>query len=115
VDAAIQTAIQRSILENGGDGLTLVARNITGYRRDVLKEQFLASLDGYGWLERGECIRRFSRWMGFRRTGPNIEDTARSVINGLIRDDRILSKGSQIRRVREDNSAMPSGESTVSD
>jgi hypothetical protein len=114
VDAAIQTAIQRSILENGGDGLTLVARNITGYRRDVLKEQFLASMDGYGWLERGECIRRFSRWMGFRRTGPNIEDTARSVINGLIRDDRILSKGSQIRRVREDNSAMPSGENTVS-
>jgi hypothetical protein len=113
LDAAIQTAIQRSILQNGAAGLTIVSRNIAGYRREVLKEQFLASMDGYGWLERGECIRRFSRWMGFRRTGPNIEDTARSVINGLIRDDRILSKGSQIRRVREENIAVPGGESSV--
>lgn len=114
VDSAIQTAIQRSILETGDAGLTLVARNITGYRRDVLKEQVLASMDGYGWLERGECIRRFARWMGFRRTGPNIEDTARSVINGLIRDDRILSKGSQIRKAREMNGATPAIDNPVS-
>jgi hypothetical protein len=102
LDGVIQTAIQRSILQNSADGLALVARNIAGYRRDVLKDQFLASIDGHGWVERSECIRRFARWMGFRRTGPNIEDTARSVINGLIRDDRIVSKGSQIRRVREE-------------
>jgi hypothetical protein len=30
--------------------------------------------------------------------GPSIEDTARSLINGLLREDRLESNGSQIRR-----------------
>jgi hypothetical protein len=39
------------------------------------------------------------RWLGFKRTGPNIEDAAWSVINSLIRADRLEKTGSQIRRL----------------
>jgi hypothetical protein len=97
---ALRTAVRRGILKNEDEHLTLGARNIADYRRGFLKDQFLASMDGHSWTERDESIRRFARWLGFRRTGPNIEDTARSVINGLIRDDKLASTGSQIRRVR---------------
>jgi hypothetical protein len=36
--------------------------------------------------------------MGFRRTGPAIDEVARSLVNGLIREDRIESNGDRVRR-----------------
>ena len=99
LEHAIQTALQRNILQTGTGGVSLAARNISGYRRDILKEQFIASMEPHGWVDRADSIRRFARWLGFRRTGPNIDEAARSVINGLIRDDRVESKGPQIRRI----------------
>jgi len=95
----IQAAVHRSILQDGGEEVSLLARNISEYTREILKEQFLASLNGHAWTERSESIPRFARWLGFRRTGANIEDAARSVINSLIRADRLEKMGSQIRRV----------------
>jgi len=76
----------------------LFARTIEQYDRDFLKKQFLASLLGQQWIEREDAVRAFARWMGFRRTGPAIEDMARSLINGLLRESRLESGGSQIRR-----------------
>jgi hypothetical protein len=98
LDNGIRTAVRRGILENRGDGLSLFTRNIGDYERGVLKDQFVAAMQGHAWAERNDSIRRFSRWLGFRRTGPSIDDTARSVINGLIRDGKLESNGSQIRR-----------------
>lgn len=95
----IQAAIKRGILLDEGGDITLLGRSISEYPREVLKEQFLASLNGNAWMERSESIPRFARWLGFRRTGPNIEDAAKSVINSLIRADRLEKMGSQIRRV----------------
>ena len=95
----IQAAIKRGILLDEGGDISLLGRNISEYSRDVLKEQFLASMNGNNWMERSESIPRFARWLGFRRTGPNIDDAARSVINSLIRADRLEKMGSQIRRV----------------
>ena len=40
----------------------------------------------------------FARWMGYARTGPVIEETARSLINGLIRENRLEADGERIRR-----------------
>jgi hypothetical protein len=97
-DSVIQAAVRRGILQDEGHEVSLVARNISEYPREVLKDQFLASLNGSNWTERSESIPRFARWLGFRRTGPNIEDAARSVINSLIRGDRLEKMGSQIRR-----------------
>src|SRR5260221_9331404 len=77
---------------------TMVGFEVFGTHSGVLKDQFVAAMQGHAWAERNDSIRRFSRWLGFRRTGPSIDDTARSVINGLIRDGRLESNGSQIRR-----------------
>lgn len=44
------------------------------------------------------AIGRFARWLGFLRAGKNIEDTARPLINGLIRDGRLEAEGRSIRR-----------------
>jgi hypothetical protein len=95
----IQAAIKRGILLDEGGDISLLGRNISEYPREVLKEQFLACLNGNNWTERSESIPRFARWLGFKRTGPNIEEAARSVINSLIRSDRLEKTGSQIRRV----------------
>jgi hypothetical protein len=98
VENIVRAAVQRSILETEDGEYALVSRAISDYPRESLKEQFLASLNGNGWIERSEAIPRFARWLGFRRTGPNIEDSARSAINGLIRADRLEKMGSKIRR-----------------
>ena len=73
-------------------------RSIEQYEREFLKDQFLASLGGPQWTERDEAIRGLARWLGFRRTGPSIDETARSLINGLIRQGRLESDGALIRR-----------------
>ena len=94
----IRTAVRRGILESNGEEVSIATRNISDYDREFLKDQFLASMQGRSWTERSESIRMFARWLGFRRTGPYIEEAARSVINGLIREDRLESDGSDIRR-----------------
>lgn len=96
--SVIRTAVRRGILENNGDGLSVATHNISDYERDFLKVQFMASMQGGGWTERTESIRMFARWLGFRRTGPYIEEAARSIINGLIREGKLESEGSEIRR-----------------
>ena len=97
-DNIIRSAIRRCILHEEDGGFALVGHNISDYSREMLKDQFLASLNGGGWMERSESIPRFARWLGFGRTGPNIEEAARSAINGLIRSDKLEKMGSQIRR-----------------
>jgi hypothetical protein len=98
LDAALRIAVGRGILEDRHRSLRLAARNVGEYERNFLKEQFLASLSGRPWIGRDDAIRAFARWMGFRRTGRSIEDTARSLINGLVRERRLESDGSLIRR-----------------
>jgi hypothetical protein len=100
LDDTIRTAVRRGILDNTGGNLKIGAKSIEQYEREFLKDQFLASLGGSAWTEREDAIRAFARWLGFRRTGPAIDETARSLINGLIRAARIESEGTQIRKAR---------------
>ena len=100
LDDTIRTAVRRGILEITGGNLKIGAKSIEQYEREFLKDQFLASLGGSAWTEREDAIRAFARWLGFRRTGPAIDETARSLINGLIRSRRIESEGTQIRKAR---------------
>jgi hypothetical protein len=92
-------AVRRGVVENRGGELALLCRSIDDYEREFLKDQFLASL-GRVWIEREEAGRAFARWLGFYRTGPNIQDTARSLINGLIREGRLASEKTAIRRIQ---------------
>ena len=97
--ADLLTAVRRGILENTDGTLRLRARSITELDRDFLKQQFLAAI-GRPWIDRDTAIRDFCRWLGFARTGPLIEDTARSLINGLLREGRLEADGADmIRRI----------------
>lgn len=49
-------------------------------------------------MEREEAPRTFILLMGFRKAGQKIQDTVRSLINGLLREDRLESDGQMIRR-----------------
>ena len=91
------TAVRRGILDNVEDELILLARSIAGYDRDFLKRQFLASI-GRSWIERDDAIQNFCRWMGFRRTGQIIDETARSLIQGLLRESRLEADGPKLIR-----------------
>jgi hypothetical protein len=98
VENAIRTAARRGILVTQNGAVSLFARSIGDYDREFLKDQFLASLRGKAWGERDDAIQAFARWLGFRRTGGNIDETARSLINGLIREGRLEADGSRIRK-----------------
>jgi hypothetical protein len=97
LDSDIRTAVKRGILENERGTLKMLCKTIEGYEREFLKDQFLASI-GRPWVEREEAVRAFTRFMGFRRAGEKIQDTVRSLINGLLREDRLESDGHLIRR-----------------
>jgi hypothetical protein len=98
LDNAIATAVRRGLVENEGDALRLFRGGLADWDRDFAKEQFLAAI-GRGWVAREEAVKRFSRWLGYRRAGPAFDEAARSLINGLIREGRLEAMGNEIRRV----------------
>jgi hypothetical protein len=99
IDSVLRCAVERGILESSGDVLQLAARSIQQYSRDDLKTQFLASLPTSAWIDRDDAIRAFARWLGFRRTGSAIDESTRSIISGLLRENRLERSGSKIRRL----------------
>ena len=84
------TAVRRGVLKNNNAELSLAYRSIEDYERGFLRDQFLASLSRT-WTDREDAIRVFARWLGFRRTGATIDETARSIINGLLREGKLES------------------------
>jgi len=88
------TAVRRGILTSEGGEYTLGFRSLTDLPRDVLKDRFLSAV-GRSWITRDDAIRVFARSLGFARTGDQIDQTARSLINGLIREGRLESDGGE--------------------
>jgi hypothetical protein len=98
LDGALRVAQRRGILINTEEGLIISTQNIADYERGFLSGQFLESMPSRSWVDTDDSIRTFARWLGFRRTGANIDGTVRSVIGSLIQDSTLESNGSQIRR-----------------
>ena len=100
LDKALVTAVRRGVLINNSGALSVFQSNVAGYDMDFLKTQFLAAVSEHGrvWMEREDAIRAFSRWLGFRRTGKVIDDTARKLISRLLRGGQLESSGNAIRR-----------------
>ena len=91
------TAIRRGIVVNEEGQLSLGASDLREYDRNSMKSDFLGAI-GRNWLERDDAIRLFARWLGYARTGPVIEEIARSLINGLLREGRLEKEGDRLRR-----------------
>ena len=98
LDAALVLAVRRGILHNDAGYHVILARDIHAYDRDSLKEHFLAAI-GRTWTAREDAVRAFARRLGFVRTGAVIDQTARSLIMGLLREYRLESVGDNIRRI----------------
>jgi len=99
VSGDLATAVRRGIVTNDGGVYRLGYRSYAECTRESLKSDFESAI-GRAWIERDDAIRAFARWGGFGRVGPVIEETARSLINGLIREGRLETDGrDRIRRV----------------
>ncbi len=91
------TAVRRGILVNENGMLSLGANDLRDQTRESMKSDFLGAI-GRTWTEREDAIRLFARWLGYARTGSVIEEIARSLMNGLIREGRLERDGNRIRR-----------------
>jgi type I restriction enzyme S subunit len=103
IDNALRTAVRRSVLFNDGDQLRVNPASLAQMAaedREFLKTQFLAALSQNGrvWVERDDAPRLLATWFGFQRASPQIQETAKSLINGLIRENRLEAQGTCIRR-----------------
>ena len=98
LDDAIRTAVRRGFVEREEDLLKLYRSPIDTWDRDWLKREFLAAI-GRPWIEREDAVRAFSRWLGYRRTSPLFDETTRSIINGLLRENRLEANANFVRRV----------------
>lgn len=94
------TAVRRGILENDRGMYKIGFRSLEECSRSSLKADFLSAV-GRAWIDRVSATRAFARFLGFSRVGDVIDETARSLISGLIREKRLEVDGSgRIRRVR---------------
>lgn len=90
-------ALRRGIVVNAGENYRLGFRSFADCPRDALKDAFESAI-GRAWIVREDAIRAFARWAGFGRVGDVIDQTARSLINGLIREGRIETDGPELIR-----------------
>jgi type I restriction enzyme S subunit len=93
------TAVRRGIIANVGGVYRRGFRTLADCTRHSLKKDFESAI-GRGWISREDAIRALARWLGFGRVGPVIDETARSLINGLIREGRLEADGSELIRRR---------------
>lgn len=71
--------------------------SIRDFDRDQLKEALLEVV-GTDWTERDDAIRAAAYHLGFKRVGKNIRKAFASAITGLLRQHRLESAGSLVRR-----------------
>lgn len=84
LESAIRRAVRRGIASNERSSLCLCNHKIEDYDRAFLKQHLLACLTSK-WCEKSEIPLRFSRTLGFARTGPKIEEDVWSLMSSLKR------------------------------
>jgi type I restriction enzyme S subunit len=97
LSGALIAAVRRGIVVNAGSNYRLGFRSFADCPRDALKDAFESAI-GRAWIVREDAIRAFARWAGFGRVGDVIDQTARSLINGLIREGRVETDGPEFIR-----------------
>jgi len=97
LSADFMAAVRRGIVVNESGNYRLGFRSFADCPRDALKDAFESAI-GRAWTGREEAVRAFARWAGFGRVGDVIDQTARSLINGLIREGRVETNGPELIR-----------------
>ena len=90
-------AALRGIIETKAGIVYPSTRSINDYDREDLKKALL-SVIRTAWWERDDAIRAAARYLGFAHAGKRIQAAFKSAITGLLRQNRLESDGSLIRR-----------------
>jgi len=98
LNSDLLSAARRGIISNERGQLALLCRSVEDYDRSFLKDQFVAAI-GRTWNDREAAANALARWLGFARTGPIVHATARSLINGLLRENRLETNGDKVRKL----------------
>mgnify|MGYP006910913850 FL=1 len=102
IESAIRRAIKRGITTNERGTLRLVARTIDGYDRASLKPYLLSCLTKV-WCNKADVLLRFTRGLGFARTGQKIEALVWSLVAGLRRAKEIETSGRGVNALYRKN------------
>jgi hypothetical protein len=99
LETGLRTCVRRGVVQNARGQLSILNRTIGDYDFRFLKTQLLPAM-GRSWITRKDVTQCLARWLGFRRTGPVIEKTVRSLINALLREGSLEKNGPEwLRRV----------------
>jgi hypothetical protein len=96
IESALNAASRRYIIYSDSGGLRPYRRTIDQYKRDDLKN-VLRAVIGRTWTDEDEAIRAATRYLGFRRTGSQIDRAFRSAINGGLRQGLLERDGRMLR------------------
>jgi hypothetical protein len=99
IDKALKEAVKRGIIENEGGSMRLHKNNIYEYYLDFLKEQFLETLERHIWCEQNDAIKAFACWMGYVGITDIFNYKMKSVINGLVGEQKLECEGTSIRKI----------------
>lgn len=84
IESNFLAAVHRGVIYRDRDSYLQDCRSIAHYSRDHLIKYLLAAVDRK-WHTRDEAIKAAARYLGFRRTGRNIQAAFKSAINAGIR------------------------------
>jgi len=98
----IRAAVRRGLLECRGGQYHRLCDSIDQYEPAFLRALFLASLaDGRNprtWIDQDEAIVNATRYLGFKNTGPRIQQHFKTAIRVLIRNGDLERDGKCLRR-----------------
>lgn len=97
LDGDLRAAVRRGVIVLRGGAYHLDCRHVTDYQRDILKDLFLQALGGT-WWDREAAMHQAATHLGYRRLGKKMRETYKSIINGLLRENRLETDGDQIRK-----------------
>jgi hypothetical protein len=84
IESSFLAAVRRCVIYRNRSTYRQDCRSIAHYSRDHLIKYLLAAI-GHTWHTRDEATTAAARYLGFRRTGRNIQAAFRSAINAGIR------------------------------
>jgi hypothetical protein len=84
IDDAVRKAVRRGIAFSEAGALQLVAKTVAGYDEAFLEKHLLGAIAG-PWWDSAEVPLRFARYLGFARTGAQIEAMVWKLMARLLR------------------------------